>query len=124
AILAAFGAEVDDPIRVADHIQVVLDDDDRVAQVCKAVQHVEQFLDVVKVQAGSRLVQQVKSLAGLPFAQLARQLDALGLTARESHRRLSEVNVAQSHIYESLQLLPDLRNVFQHRQCIRDRRFQ
>ncbi len=28
AVFAAFGAEVDDPVGVADHVEIVLDDDD------------------------------------------------------------------------------------------------
>src|SRR5689334_17124067 len=49
AIFPAFRTEVDDPVCVTDHVEVVLDDDDGVAEIRKAVQHVEQFLDVVKV---------------------------------------------------------------------------
>ena len=76
------------------------------------------------MQPGGGLVQQVKSLAGLALAQLARQLDALRLAAGKGYRRLAQMNISQSHIDQRLQLLPDLRNVLQHRQCVGDRRFQ
>jgi len=66
---AAFGPEVDNPVGVANHVQIVLDDDDRIAQVGQPVQHVEQFLYVVEVQACSRLIEKVKSFAGLALAQ-------------------------------------------------------
>jgi hypothetical protein len=84
---AAFGAEVDDPIGVADHVQIVLDDDDRIAQVGEPMEHFEQLADVVEVEAGGGLVEQVERLAGLALAQLTGQLDALGFAAGESGYR-------------------------------------
>ena len=57
---AGLGAQVDDPVGRLDHVEVVLDDDDRVAQVDQAVEHVEQLADVVEVQAGRRLVEDVE----------------------------------------------------------------
>ena len=47
ATVAALGAEVDDPVGLGDHVEVVLDHDDRVAGVDQPVQHREQLLDVV-----------------------------------------------------------------------------
>ncbi len=70
--------------------------------------------DVFKVQAGGRLIQQVQGASGLPFAQLAGQLDALRLAAAQGHGRLTEVNVSQPHIDQRLQLLARLGNVLQH----------
>ena len=40
---APFGAEVDDPVGGLDHVEVVLDDDDRVALRGEAVQHLQQL---------------------------------------------------------------------------------
>ena len=63
---AALGAEVDDPVGRLDHVEVVLDHDDRVARRGEAVQHLEQLADVVEVQPGRRLVEDVERLAGAP----------------------------------------------------------
>ena len=60
ALLAALGAEVDDAVGGLDHVEVVLDHDDRVALVDQPVQHLEQALDVREVQAGGRLVEDVE----------------------------------------------------------------
>jgi hypothetical protein len=54
--LAAFGAEVDDPVGVADDVEVVLDDDDGVAEVGEAVEDLEELADVIEVEAGGGLV--------------------------------------------------------------------
>ncbi len=56
-IFAAFGAEVEDPVSVADHVEIVFDDDDGVAEVGEAVQDFEQLADVVEVKAGGGLVE-------------------------------------------------------------------
>ena len=40
---AALGAEVDHPVGALDHVEVVLDDDDRVALVDQALEHAEQL---------------------------------------------------------------------------------
>src|ERR1700686_1557809 len=57
AAVASLGTEVDHPVRRLDHVEVVLDHDDRVAMVAQSVQHGEQQVDVVEVQARGRLVE-------------------------------------------------------------------
>src|SRR4051812_416501 len=54
--LATLGAEVDQPVRLLDHVEVVLDHEHRVAVVDESLQHLEQLLDVREVQPGRRLV--------------------------------------------------------------------
>ncbi len=71
ALLAALRTQVDDPIGIANDVEVMLDDDDAIAQIGKPVQHGEQLLDVVEVQAGGGFVQQVKGFAGLALAEFA-----------------------------------------------------
>src|ERR1700684_1324418 len=41
AFFAAFRAEINNPIGIPDHIQIMFDDDDRIAQVGQPVQDVE-----------------------------------------------------------------------------------
>ena len=67
---AAFGAEVDHPVGRLDHVEIVLDDEDRVARLDEAVQHFEQLADVLEVQAGRRLVEDVQRLAGAAAARV------------------------------------------------------
>ena len=69
AAVAAFGAEVDDPVGGLDDVEIVLDDDDRVALVDQLVQHLEQLGDVVEVEAGGRLVEDVERAAGGALAR-------------------------------------------------------
>ncbi len=64
ASVAAFRAEVDDPVGGLDDVEVVFDDDDGVAAVAQPMQDFQQQFDVVEVQAGRRLVEQVQRPAG------------------------------------------------------------
>ena len=56
AAVAAFGAEVDDPVGGFDDFEVVLDDHDRVAGVDQLVQHFQELCHVVEVQAGGGFI--------------------------------------------------------------------
>ena len=67
AAVAAFGAQVDDPVGGLDDFDIVLDDDHRVALLDELVQHLEQLAHVVEVQAGRGLVEQVEGAAGGAF---------------------------------------------------------
>ncbi len=124
AVFSTLRAEINDPIGIADHIQIVLDDDDGVSQVGQPVEHVEQLAHIVEVQAGGWLVQQVKRFAGLALAQFRGQLDALGFAAGKRDGGLAEMDVAQPNIHQRLQFLSDLRNVFQNWQRVGNRGLQ
>src|SRR5690606_28150444 len=63
AAVAAFGAEVEDPVGGLDHLQIVLDDDHGVALVDELVEDFEELGDVVEVEAGGGLVEDVERAA-------------------------------------------------------------
>jgi hypothetical protein len=60
--VAALWAEVDDPIGALDDIEVVLDDDECVAGVGEPVEDLDEFADVLEVEAGGRLVEDVEGV--------------------------------------------------------------
>src|ERR1017187_8230491 len=100
AFFSAFGAEIEDPVRVADHVHIVLDDDDGIAEVGQAMENVEQFADVVEMPSGGGFVEQVESLAGLALAEFAGEVDALRFASGERDGGLTEVNVSQARSEE------------------------
>src|ERR1700682_2240937 len=108
ALVPTLWAQVDDVIRGLEDVEVVLDDDHRVAGIDEPVQDVEQPLDVGEVQTGGRLVEDVESLPRITPAELFRQLDPLRLTTGELGRRLSQADVAEAHLAQRLQLALDL----------------
>src|SRR5207244_2995214 len=61
----------------------------------EVVEHLEQPLDVGEMEADGRLVEQVERRAAARLGQLARDLQALRLAARELRRRLAEPQVAE-----------------------------
>ncbi len=86
AVVAGFGPDVDDPIGGLDDVEIVLDDDDRVAQIDQAIEHVEQLGDIVEVQAGRRFVEQIERVAGIGPGEFGGQLHALRFAAGERRR--------------------------------------
>ena len=108
AAVAALGAEVDHPVGGLHHVHVVLDDHHGIAGVAQAVQDFQQQLDVVEVQAGGGLVQDVERAPGVALGKLERQLHALRLAAGERGRRLAEAHVAQADVERLLEMLDRL----------------
>src|SRR5688500_13647849 len=64
AAVAALGAEVDDPVGRLDDVEVVLDDEHGVALVDQALEDREQSADVLEVEPGAGLVEDVDGVAG------------------------------------------------------------
>src|ERR1700733_9030347 len=94
--IAALRPEIDQVVGSLDDVEVVLDHDYRVARVCQTAEHAEQPLDVVEVQAGGRLVEDIEGASGRAPREFLGKLDALRLTAGQSRRGLAEVNVIEA----------------------------
>ena len=107
AVLAGAGAEVDHVVRRADRLLVVLDDDDRVAEVAQPAQRRQQPPVVALVQADGRLVEHVEHAAQVR-ADLRRQADALRLAAGQRGGAAAERQVADADVDEEPQPLDDL----------------
>ena len=59
AHIAALGTEVDDVVGCLDQVEVVLDDNHRVAALDKQLQHVDQAVNVRDMQTRRRLVENI-----------------------------------------------------------------
>ena len=130
ARITAFRPQIDEPIRRTDHIQVVLDHQQRVPRLQQPAQGAHQLGDVVEVQAGGRFVEHEElaffrrrlARAARSFGQMAGQLQALCLTAGECRHRLPEAHIVQPHIDDGLQaaqhvlVLGEAGHGFTHRQ--------
>jgi len=91
-----------------DHVEVVLDHDNRVPGYDEPVEHLEQALDVCEVQAGGRLVKDVERAAGRHLGELGGELHTLGFTAGQRRRRLAEAHVVESDVVQRLHAAVDL----------------
>ena len=104
---AGGGADVDDVIRLADGVLVVLDDDDGVADVAEVPERGEQARVVALVEADGRLVQHVEH-AGEAGADLRGEADALALAAGQRAGGAGEREVIEPDIDQEIQPLADL----------------
>ena len=114
ARVAAFGAEVDQPVAGGHHVKVVLDDDERVPRIQQLAKGPHELGNVVKVQAGGGLVKQkqraffANGLARLAgglrgFCKETGQLQTLRLAAAERGHGLAQRHVVQPHVHNGLQ---------------------
>src|SRR5215207_1611649 len=89
-------------ISSGDHFPIMLDQNQRVAEVAQLVQRLKQSAIVAGVQADGRLIEDVE-YTRQAAADLARQADALGLAARQRRRRATERDVIEAHVNKKLQ---------------------
>ena len=95
ALGTAARAHINDVVCVADHIQVMLNDDDGGAVLDQGLEHAEQNLHIGGVQADGGLIKD-KQRVRLGFAHFAGQLQALGLAAGKAGRFLAKGQVAKA----------------------------
>jgi hypothetical protein len=101
------GADVDDVVRVAYGLLVMLDDDERVAEVAQFFEGGQEPAVVPLVQPDGGLVQHVED-AHEPAPDLRGEPDPLRLASRQRSRRAAEGEVPQPHVDEEPETLADL----------------
>src|SRR5262249_7261841 len=100
-------AEVDDAIRGTNRLLVVLDDEDRVAEVAQLFQRRQQARVVALVQSDRRLIEDIE-YADQAAADLRRQADALRFTARQGRGGPVQCQIVETHIDQKTQAVGDL----------------
>ena len=95
AALASFGTQIDDPIRALDHLEIVLDHDERVTGVAQFHQHLQQFFDIGEMQAGRRFVQNVNGATGRLLRQFGREFHPLRFAAGKRRAGLAELQISE-----------------------------
>ena len=93
------GAEVENVIRRADRVFIVLDDDDGISEIAQPAQRGDQPVVIPLMQADARLVEHVKA-AGETAADLRRQPDALRFAAAERAAFAIEGEIAEADFHE------------------------
>ena len=90
-----------------DHVEVVFDDDHRIAAVDEFVEHIEQQADVLEMKPRRRFVEDVERTPRIALGQLGGELDTLALAARERGAGLSEREVAEADLLDGTEFLVD-----------------
>ena len=106
-MLAGAGPHVHEMVGRAHHLLVVLDDDNRVAEVAQPLERPDQLPVVALVEPDRRLVEDVEHADELR-ADLGREPEPLRLAARERRRRAVELQVPDADVVEERQPLADL----------------
>ena len=102
AVHARARTDVHQIIRFADRVFVVLDDDDRIAEIAQILERLDELRVVALVQADRRLVQYIER-AHQARADLRREPDALGLAAGERPRFAVERQIFQADVHHEFQ---------------------
>ena len=92
SVAASRRAHVEEVVHGLEHIEVVLDDDDRIASLGQSLEHVQQHSDVLRMQSRGRLIEDVQGASCLLARELGGQLDPLVLSAAESQRGLPQTD--------------------------------
>ena len=119
ACIAAFRAQINQPVRGTNHVQVVLDHQQRMPRIDQLAQRPHQLGDVVKVQAGGGFVQHEQGAAPRQrltagaaalgsLGQKTGQLQALRLAAGQGGHGLAQLDVFQTHVHDGLQGSDDI----------------
>ncbi len=101
------GAEIEQLVGAGDHLAIVLDQEQGVAQVAKFLQGVQEPGVVAGVQADRRFVEHVEH-AAQAAAHLRGQADALHFSAGKRGGRPGEREVVEPHVDQELRAIADL----------------
>ena len=94
AAISAFRTKVNNVIRRFDHIKVMLNYEHAAAALAKALQNLQQALNIRHMQAGGRFVQHIQRASRVLAGKLRRKLYALCFPARKRCGRLSKPHIA------------------------------
>ena len=98
---------VDDAVRREHDLRVVLDDEQRIAGIAQLREHVDDAAEVARMQPDARLIEHEQRIDERR-AERRRQIDALHFAARQRARLPIEREVAEAHVAQVPQPVPDL----------------
>src|SRR5262245_2516437 len=99
----------------------MLDDDGRIAAINETLQDGEKLANVVEMQAGRRLVQQVERAAGFGASEFGGKLDPLRFAAAERRRGLAKRQIAETDVVQAREHAMDGRKILEEGKAVSDR---
>ena len=103
AIFTGIRPQVNDPVGTFHYVRVVFNNKDGMATLDKRVKGLKQFLDIMEIQSGSRLIKDEKVvIIRISFSQESGELYTLCFTTGKSAAGLSQGNIAQPYILQGL----------------------
>ncbi len=98
---AAAGAEVERVIGGIDDVAIMLDDDERVAEIAEFAERADELVGVARMEADRRLVEHVEH-ARQTAAHLGCQPDPLQFAAGEAAGGAIHVEIFEAHVHEKI----------------------
>ena len=102
ALLSAAGTHVDDIVRIANYVQIMLDDNNSCTAFYQSVKDQQKRLHIQRVQTDGRLVKDKYRGVLLP-PHLGCQLQPLGFATRKTWRGFSKSQIPKSQVLQNLQ---------------------
>ena len=100
-MLAGAGTDIDDPVGMANDVELVLDDEQRIAGRLQPVERAQQRLGVGRMQTRGRLVQHIDDAEQIG-ADLRREPQPLQFARRQRRRAAFEREIAEPEIEQHL----------------------
>lgn len=107
AVFTADGSHVDNPVGGFYHMEVMFDNNHGIPARDELVQDSEETFNVVSMETGRWLVEDVESASGRATGEFGCEFDPLSFAAGESCRGLTEADVAESDILQGFELVRD-----------------
>ena len=102
-VLTTFRTHVDNPVGGFDDVEIVFNDNHGIAAVDEFAEDFEEAIDVVGVETGSWLVEDVEGFAGAAAGEFGGEFDALGFAAGEGGGGLTEFDVAETNFLDGFE---------------------
>ena len=106
AMDAGAGPDVHHMVGGADRVLVVLDDENRIAEIAQTAEGLQETFIVALMEADRRFVEHIEH-AGEPRPDLRGEADALAFAAGERARRARQGEIVEAHIVEEEQPFAD-----------------
>src|SRR5208283_2937868 len=111
AAVSALWSQIDDPVRRFYHLKIMLDNDQGVSLVAQLKKDLKKFVNIGKVEAGCRFIQNVDRSSGRLLGELRCEFHALSLTPGELRARLTKRQVTQADGNQRLKLVENRRHI-------------
>ena len=124
ASVAALGTHVENIVAGLDEVEVMLNNDNRIALIGEPLENTDQSVNVVGMKAGGGFVQDIDCFSGAAAGQLGGQLDALRLASRQGGGGLPDFDITEADIGKGLELAAELGKILEELKSLVNRHIQ
>ena len=105
--IAAFRADIYNPICGFDHVEIMFNHDHSIACLNQFMQYFQQLTHVLEMKPCCGLIKNIQGSSGRAPRQFLGQFHPLRLTSRQCRRLLADLNVTQSYTHQRIHFLSD-----------------